>query len=350
MAGAAWGKWYWSDWRGDPGLRMCSAATRGIWMDMLCLMAEAGGYLLVNDKAPSTQALARSFGATIEEVETALAELEEHGVFSRDRRGVIYSRKMVRGEIKASRARENGKKGGNPNLRKDEGNGASDNPAQTDKPTEPPTPRNQIPDTRITPPTPLPGGEEDGDLFGDQPEPPAKPVDEVKVAFDLWNDTAKRCGLIVAESLNDKRRSAIKARLAEVGLPGWKRALKAVEVAPLCRGLVPGRDGRDPFKAHLDFVLQPSSFAKLLEGFYGDGAPPPRATASAQRAAWSGPSWIEDLARRYDVAALLVRCAWRPEPPAIVTTSPTIRDQLERELGSDLRKRGVQIIVKGATP
>ena len=48
----AWFKFYPSDWRADPALRMCSIAARGLWMEMLCVMHEATprGSLLINGK------------------------------------------------------------------------------------------------------------------------------------------------------------------------------------------------------------------------------------------------------------------------------------------------------------
>jgi hypothetical protein len=45
-----------------------------------------------------------------------VAELEEHGVFSRTSEGVIYSRRMVRDLAKRQADVENGRKGGNPRL------------------------------------------------------------------------------------------------------------------------------------------------------------------------------------------------------------------------------------------
>ncbi|ANB33251.1 hypothetical protein M2324_003640 [Rhodovulum sulfidophilum] len=36
-----WLKFYTSDWRSDPGLRMCGLAARGLWVEMICLMHEA---------------------------------------------------------------------------------------------------------------------------------------------------------------------------------------------------------------------------------------------------------------------------------------------------------------------
>src|SRR5690606_30968443 len=73
------------------------------------------------------------------EAETLLEELARWGVFSRDRRGCIYSRRMVRDAKKAAIARKNGKNGGNPSLRKTKGISASDNqnPTKGDKPQKP---------------------------------------------------------------------------------------------------------------------------------------------------------------------------------------------------------------------
>jgi hypothetical protein len=50
-----------------------------------------------------------------------IAELERHGVFSRTREGVIYSRKLVRMAAKSAKARKNGVLGGNPSIGKDRG-------------------------------------------------------------------------------------------------------------------------------------------------------------------------------------------------------------------------------------
>jgi len=45
-----WTKFFWSDWRGDEALALCSFAARGVWMELLALMArsERPGYLLIN--------------------------------------------------------------------------------------------------------------------------------------------------------------------------------------------------------------------------------------------------------------------------------------------------------------
>lgn len=126
-----WGKWFWNDWRGDPGLRSCSLSARGLWMDMLCIAAESDptGYVLVNGRTLSATDLARLTGAPEADVQAALAELDLNGVFSRDRNGRIYNRRMVRDAKETIKNRKNGKLGGNPSLRKQTEKPPPDNPS-----------------------------------------------------------------------------------------------------------------------------------------------------------------------------------------------------------------------------
>jgi hypothetical protein len=114
-----WLKFFPSDWRADPALRMCSLAARGLWIEMLCLMHEARphGSLLVNGKPVTAAQLANLVGGGVAEVEGFLAELEEAGVFSRDADGALYSRRMRRDEERAAVNRVNGRAGGNPSLK-----------------------------------------------------------------------------------------------------------------------------------------------------------------------------------------------------------------------------------------
>ncbi len=118
---APWMKFYPSDWRADPALRMCSVGARGLWMEMLCVMheAEPRGSLLVNGRAVSDRQLAGLSGCSIDELAGLLQELEEAGVFSRTDDGVIFSRRMRRDDEKAERDKANGRTGGNPSLKKE---------------------------------------------------------------------------------------------------------------------------------------------------------------------------------------------------------------------------------------
>ena len=114
-----WMKFYPSDWRADPALRMCSLAARGLWAEMMCIMHEAEpyGHLLVNGKPLNEKQLASLSGGDLRETVNALAELESCGVFSKTDAGVIYSRRMKRDREKAERDKANGKGGGNPRLK-----------------------------------------------------------------------------------------------------------------------------------------------------------------------------------------------------------------------------------------
>lgn len=113
-----WLKFYTSDWRSDPRLKMCSAGARGVWIEMICLMHEATpyGHLLVHGQTPNEGQLASLTGISAAELQQYLPELERMGVFSRTKEGVIYSRKLVRMEAKSAKARKKGKLGGNPTL------------------------------------------------------------------------------------------------------------------------------------------------------------------------------------------------------------------------------------------
>jgi len=112
-------QFYPGDWLRDTGLRSCSAAARGLWMDILCFMHEGSpyGYLKVNHKVILPPNLARMCGLTLEETEGCLAELAEAGVFETDADGVIFSRRMIRDEELRNKRAACGHLGGNPALK-----------------------------------------------------------------------------------------------------------------------------------------------------------------------------------------------------------------------------------------
>ena len=130
MTANPWDKFFWNDWDNDPGLRLCSLAAQGLWMRCLCICAKSDpkGYLAVAGRSLSPADLGTLVGRQEHEVETLLEELAANGVYSRDRKGRIYSRRMVRNEKKAALARKNGKLGGNPKLLKQREISSSDIP------------------------------------------------------------------------------------------------------------------------------------------------------------------------------------------------------------------------------
>lgn len=103
-------QFYPADWLRDPGLRSCSLAARGLWIDMLCFMHEAEpyGHLRLNGQDLALPVLARMVGASRREVRVALAELEHAGVFSKNDQGTIFSRRMIRDEELRKRRAQGG--------------------------------------------------------------------------------------------------------------------------------------------------------------------------------------------------------------------------------------------------
>lgn len=118
MTATVWTKFFWNDWESDPALRLCSLAAQGLWMRLLCLAAKSDpvGYVLVNGHPLDATGIARVASVTEGEVEILLSELERNGVFSRDRKGRMFSRRMVRDANMRAISQKNGKKGGNPSL------------------------------------------------------------------------------------------------------------------------------------------------------------------------------------------------------------------------------------------
>jgi hypothetical protein len=121
MAGTASDNVFWNDLLAEPTLRACGRPARSLWWDMLCVMAQPlkvkdKGKLLLNGRKPTSAELARMFGDTTEDVEMWLKELSKNGVYSVDRNGVIYNRRMVRDVKRRAASAKGGKIGGRVTL------------------------------------------------------------------------------------------------------------------------------------------------------------------------------------------------------------------------------------------
>jgi hypothetical protein len=70
-------------------------------------------------------------------------------------------------------------------------------------------------------------------------------------------------GLPKVAKLTDQRRRHIKTGLRTNTLEEWQSAFRAVRRSRFLQG-----ENKTGWKANFDFLLQPSSFAKLIEGYY----------------------------------------------------------------------------------
>jgi hypothetical protein len=120
VSGLPWGKFWWKDWLTDPALSVCSLAAQGLWMRMLCIMSmsEPPGHLIIpptTRKESEAKQVARMCLADARQVRALLAELETRRVFSREKGGIIVSRRMIRDAELSDKGRVNAaKKGQHP--------------------------------------------------------------------------------------------------------------------------------------------------------------------------------------------------------------------------------------------
>jgi len=116
--------------------------------------------------------------------------------------------------------------------------------------------------------------------------------DDVTVAFDDYNSTARDAGFPVARALTKARRASLKARLSEAGgIDGWRDALSKARASPHCTG----HNDRG-WTADLDFLLQQKSFTRLMEGSYD--AKPNRTTLGTTKRQENGPdAALESIVR-----------------------------------------------------
>jgi len=93
-------QFYPGDWMRDLSLRSCTVTSRGMWIDLLCLMwdGEPRGFLRVGGRAIGAKEISRLLGVKLSVVESSLADLKAHGVSSAAEDGALYSRRMVRDE------------------------------------------------------------------------------------------------------------------------------------------------------------------------------------------------------------------------------------------------------------
>lgn len=113
-------------------------------------------------------------------------------------------------------------------------------------------------------------------------------------AFNLYNEVAREIDLPRAQVLDDRRRRSLRARLKEIGgIDGWRIALEKLRKSSYLR------NGKGTWRgADLEFLLQPKSMTRLMEGGYDDR--PSGSNSPAQRAA------DETKRRRAGLAAALV--------------------------------------------
>jgi len=219
-------------------------------MQMLCIAAEANpiGYVTVGARPMGATDLARLTGGSEAEVRTLLDELDRNGVFSRDRKGCIYNRRMVRDARITERNKKNGRKGGNPVLTQ-----------PVDIPQEPGTGitggLRLIPESRVQKER-LPNG-------SSQPPPPRRTVAEHMV--EIWKIELGDV-LTVPAKLTEDRITRANARYRNdfnSDTEEWRAYCQQIRSLPFLLG-----DSDRAWRADFDWAIRPKSVLAVREGKY----------------------------------------------------------------------------------
>ena len=103
-----WLKLYVQDLLGNQDLARCSIGAFGLWVKILCHAYPHGGYLTFDDATPAdgsddgVEETARLLGLNPGEFRALRDELFAKKVARRDKRGVLYSGRMVRDAAKSA--------------------------------------------------------------------------------------------------------------------------------------------------------------------------------------------------------------------------------------------------------
>ena len=113
-------QFYPADWLTDSSLRLASAETRGVWIDLLChcWLSSEPGFLIVGGVELDKNGIRKLSGMTPKKFEKVFNELTNFGILRKDEKGRFYSKRMVEDWRLRQIRRESGAKGGNPALTK----------------------------------------------------------------------------------------------------------------------------------------------------------------------------------------------------------------------------------------
>lgn len=203
----------------------------------------------------SVEACQRLTAARTEEERAAVATVLEE-FFTLEADGWHQSRadeEIATYHGKAAIARENGKSGGRPKTKKK----PRDNPAGYLS-----VPESNLSETVTVNQEPLTNNQrEEGGAVA-----PCSSED-AEIAFAEFSRAATECGWPKPRGLEPDRRKKLKARLAEHGLDGWRKAISIARQSEFLK---------TKFPLKFDWVLEPKNFRKVLEGNYGSSEPAPR--------------------------------------------------------------------------
>jgi hypothetical protein len=120
-------QFYPDDWVSETGLRLSSLESKGLWIELICIMfrAEKRGLLQLNGSKISSKQLAKMLGEDEEKIISCLKELKDNEVLETLDDGTIYCRRMYREWSLKQKRKEAGSKGGKQKASKNKSKKAS---------------------------------------------------------------------------------------------------------------------------------------------------------------------------------------------------------------------------------
>jgi hypothetical protein len=111
---------------------------------------------------------------------------------------------------------------------------------------------------------------------------------------DAWNAMAVDRGLPAVRGLTRDRRKKLELRIASVGVDGMLEAIEKVRASAFCAG-----ENDRGWVAGFDFLLQPKTLTKLLEGSY-DNRPAVRRARTGSHAAFEQKLGLRPMTPTFD--------------------------------------------------
>lgn len=108
-----------SDWLSDPSLRMCAPETRGLWIDILCLMHQSPerGFLMIKNEILCDEHVRKALNFEKKKFEFCMSELKRFDIIKKDEKERYYCKRMVEAQSLSEKRKASGKLGGNPKLK-----------------------------------------------------------------------------------------------------------------------------------------------------------------------------------------------------------------------------------------
>lgn len=305
-------QFYPADWRKDAALQSCSLAAQGLWINLMCIAHECEpyGHLTINGQPMNSAKLARLVGVGAREFEALLDELRDALVCDFTDAGVIFSRRMVRDEEarrqRAEVGRHHGLKGAEHGAKGGQYGGQGGRPSKAETPGDNPgskprvePPQNPRPSSSSSS---SPSGEEtsllsqapprpsaDGPQLAlvDGPSTPPKGVPDCPhlQILALWAEVLPALPQHKPELWRGARADHLRARWRETaaskawpdvdaGLKFFRRLFAYVGQSAFLTGRAkPVDQGRPPFVIELAWLVEPTNWAKVIEGkFHQDAA------------------------------------------------------------------------------